>query len=148
MTHFFIDSFRNPNMILNFLNRGTFCGGCLAAALLLLSGCGQRNVAMPPPADANVAQQALEKALTQWQAGQTAEMLAMSEPKTYVNDYEWREGRKLKQFTVAGPAEEVGLLVRVPVALELEHPSGQVVRSEVSYSISTTPVVSIVRDDP
>ncbi|MEX2026809.1 MAG: hypothetical protein WEH44_05900 [Pirellulaceae bacterium] len=135
-------------MILNFLGRGTIRGGCLAAALLLLSGCGQRNVAMPPPADAKLAQQALEKALAQWQAGQTAEMLAMAEPKTYVNDYEWRDGRKLKQFTVAGPAEEVGLQVRVPVALELEHPSGQVVRSEVSYSISTTPVVSIVRDDP
>ena len=136
-------------MIRNSLWRSTARFGCLAAAaLLLLSGCGERNVAMPPAADAEAARQALEKALAQWQAGQTAEMLAMAEPKTYVNDYDWRDGRKLKQFAVAGPAEEVGLQVRVPVALDVEHPSGQVVRSQVSYSISTTPVVSIVRDDP
>lgn len=136
-------------MIRDFLGRRTICGGCLAAVtLLLLTGCGERNVAMPPPADASMARQALERALAQWQSGQTAEMLAAAEPKTYVNDYDWRDGRKLKQFAVAGPAEEVGLQVRVPVALELEHPSGQVVRTQVSYSISTTPVVSIVRDDP
>jgi hypothetical protein len=118
------------------------------AALLLLAGCGERNVSMPAAANADVARQALEKALTHWQAGQTADKLAAAEPKTYVNDYDWRDGRKLKQFQVAGPAEEVGLQVRLPVALDVEYSAGQVVRSQVSYSISTTPVVSIVRDDP
>ena len=117
-------------------------------ALLLLSGCGQRNVAMPPAADPSLARQALERALTQWQAGQTADALAAAEPKTYVNDFEWRDGRKLKQFAVAGPAEEVGVQVRLPVSIDVEYSTGQIVRSQVSYSISTAPVVSIVRDDP
>ena len=65
-----------------------------------------------------------------------------------MSDYEWRDGHKLRQFQVAGPPEEVGLQVRLPVALEVEQPSGQVVRSEVTYSVSAGPVVSIVRDDP
>lgn len=127
-------------------------GGALAAAVLLmlfgLAGCGQRNVAMPAKASPQVAQAALEKALAQWQAGQPVETLAAANPKTYVNDYDWRDGRKLRQFQVSGPAEEVGLQIRLPVALDVEFPQGQVVRSHVSYSISTTPVVSIVRDDP
>jgi hypothetical protein len=124
----------------------------LAAAGLLtligLAGCGPRNVPMPPKASAEVAEAALERALAHWQAGQPLEALAATNPRTYVNDYEWRDGRKLRQFQLAGPAEEVGLQVRLPVAIDVEHPQGQVVRSRVSYSISTTPVVSIVRDDP
>jgi hypothetical protein len=95
-----------------------------------------------------VARQALEKALSQWQAGQTAESLAAASPQVYVNDFDWKDGRKLKQFQVAGPTEEVGLQVRLPVALDVEQATGQVVRSQVSYSVSTSPVVSIVRDDP
>ena len=123
-------------------------GWLSAALLLLLAGCGQRNVSMPPPTNPDLARQALERALSHWQAGQTADALAAAEPKTYVSDYDWRDGRKLKQFVVAGPAEEVGLQVRLPVSLDVEHSGGQVVRSQVSYSISTSPVVSIVRDDP
>jgi hypothetical protein len=137
-------------MTSTFLDPSAIRGGSLAAAaaLLLFSGCGDRNVAMPPAADPNQARQALERALAVWQAGQTADALSAAEPRTYVNDYDWRDGRKLKQFQIAGPPEEVGLQVRVPVALDVEHTSGQVVRTAVSYSISTGPVVSIVRDDP
>ncbi|HZL86910.1 MAG TPA: hypothetical protein VFB96_00925 [Pirellulaceae bacterium] len=120
----------------------------LVTAMLLLAGCGEGNHAMPAASNPEVARQALEKALGQWQAGQTADALATASPQIYVNDFDWRDGRKLKQFQVAGPAEDVGLQVRLPVALDVEHPSGQVVRSQVSYSISTSPVVSIVRDDP
>lgn len=103
---------------------------------------------MPPASNPDVARQALEKALAHWQAGQTADTLASASPQIYVNDYDWQDGRKLKQFQLAGPAEEVGLQVRLPVALEVEQSGGQIVRSQVSYSVSTTPVVSIVREDP
>lgn len=123
-------------------------GLSLTLLLIAATGCGPRNVAMPPKASAEEAQAALEKALAHWQAGQTPETLASADPKTYVNDYDWRDGRKLRQFQLAGPAEAIGLQVRLPVALDVEHDQGQVVRSQVSYSISTTPVVSIVRDDP
>jgi hypothetical protein len=120
----------------------------LVGGMLLLSGCGEGNRAMPAPSNSEVARQALEKALSQWQAGQTAESLAAASPQVYVNDFDWKDGRKLKQFQVAGPTEEVGLQVRLPVALDVEQATGQVVRSQVSYSVSTSPVVSIVRDDP
>jgi hypothetical protein len=122
--------------------------GLLMLMLALLTGCGEWNRAMPPPANADVARQALERALSQWQAGQAAAALAAAEPKTYVNDHEWRDGRKLKQFQLAGPAEEVGPQVRLPVALDVEYAPGKVYRSQVSYSITTSPVVCIVRDDP
>ena len=118
------------------------------AGLLPVCGCGESNQAMPPPSNPEVARQALEKALSHWQSGQTADALASATPQMYVNDFDWRDGRKLKQFQLAGPPEEVGLAVRLPVALDVENGLGQVIRSQVSYSVSTTPVVSIVRDDP
>src|SRR5262245_66416394 len=120
----------------------------LVGGMLLLSGCGEGNHAMPTASNPEVARQALEKALGQWQAGQTADALAAASPKVYVNDFDWKDGRKLKQFQVAGPGAEGGMQGRFPVSLDVEHVSGRVVRSQVSYSISTSPVVSIVRDDP
>ena len=120
----------------------------LFGGMLLLAGCGEGNRAMPAPSNPEVARQALEKALSQWQSGQAADALAAASPQIYVNDYDWKDGRKLKQFQVAGPAEEVGLQVRLAAALDVEQSSGQVVRSQASYRISTAPVVSIVRDDP
>lgn len=116
--------------------------------MLWLCGCGEADQAMPPPSNPEAARQALEKALAHWQSGQTADALASATPQMYVSDFDWRDGRKLKQFQVAGPPEEVGLQVRLPVAIDVEDGSGQVIRSQVSYSVSTTPVVSIVRDDP
>ena len=120
----------------------------LIGGMLVLTGCGEGNHAMPAASNPEVARQALEKALAQWQAGQQVDALAAASPQIYVNDFDWQDGRKLKQFQVAGPVEEVGLQVRLPVALDVEHASGQIVRTQASYSVSTSPVVSIVRDDP
>lgn len=126
----------------------TQAGGALVVLMLVVSaGCGG-NRAMPTASSKEVAKQSLEKALAKWAAGQPPESLATENPKIYVNDVDWKDGRKLKQFQLAGPAEEVGLQVRLPVTLDVEDASGQVVKNQVSYSVSTSPVVSIVRDDP
>lgn len=103
---------------------------------------------MPSASSEDVAKQSLEKALSQWVAGKKPEALAAQSPQIYVNDADWKEGRKLAKFEVAGPAEKVGLQVRYPAALDVEEAPGQVVRKDVSYTVSTDPVVSIVRDDP
>lgn len=128
------------------LVRAALLGGALASCLILLAGCGGGRP-MPAAANPNLAKESLEKALSKWAAGEKPEALAAESPQIYVSDFDWKDGRKLKSFQIAGPAEEVGLQVRLPAMLEVEDAAGRIVRSDVSYTVSTSPVVSIVRDD-
>ena len=59
-----------------------------------------------------------------------------------------RAGRKLISYQVAEQGETVGLAVRYGVVLALESRSGELEQKNVSYSVSTSPSISVMRYDP
>lgn len=116
----------------------------MAGATLMLSGCGDdaRSVALDPTA----ARQSLETALGAWKSGQTPESLKAGEPSIIVGDWTWSQGYKLTSFRVLEEKNQ-GANLYCTVELVVSGPKARAAKQRANYTVSTSPKVTVIRDD-
>jgi len=114
----------------------------LGAALAVAAGCARP----PAPADPVQAREALRAALDAWQKGEPAQSLQHGRPAVIVVDYEWRNGYRLAGYQVEGD-EPFAAGLRCRVALALTDPHGRPVRKPAVYTVGTSPVVTVTREE-
>ena len=118
----------------------------LAASLLLFSfsGCQRSSV---PASDADEALRLLNQTLEDWKAGKSVDDLRMSMPPVYVSDEMWQPSFKLTEFTILGPGETYGTNVRLRANLRGVGEKRKPVDTVVRYLVTTTPALTIARED-
>lgn len=120
-------------------------GRAMTLALVgFLAGCG--GMSPPQPADPARGQEALTTILDAWQKGEAPEALNQRQPPIYVVDHEWRAGQRLLRYEL-GAQEPSGGSLRCRVQLTLKGRSGGGVRKAAIYSVGTSPVLTVHRDD-
>jgi hypothetical protein len=121
----------------------------LIAALLSAAapGCGGSSASAPAAVDTSQARDLLTSTLDAWRSGETADSLATRSPAVHVKDYEWRGGAKLEAYEVKGTGTPSGPEWRCQVLLTLRGNDGKLKKRPASYSVATSPVIAIIRDD-
>jgi len=112
---------------------------CLGILSLSLCGCGQtsRDLALNP----DLARDSLKTALQAWVDGKKPQDL---QPGITMGDSAWASGVKLVSFELLAAQESSdGTNLYVPVLCELKGPSGKVTKTETTYIIGTSPVITI-----
>lgn len=122
------------------LGYGLFLVGVLA----LLPGCG--GTPPPTPADPAQARDALKATLDSWKAGEQPESMRQRKPAVVVVDHEWTDGYRLLDYEMGAEQALAGNL-RCNVVMVLRNPSGQTVRKKAAYSVGTSPVLTVHRED-
>jgi hypothetical protein len=117
----------------------------LPLAVLLAAGCGP---GLQAPADPERAREALQTVLDAWQRGDRPEALRTASPAVHVNDPDWSAGRRLTRYQIAADGVRSGVDLRYTVRLTLAGPRGQAVRKDTAYVVGTSPVLTVVRNDP
>jgi hypothetical protein len=116
------------------------------------AGCGSGP---PRPADPSMARQALERALSAWKEGKSADSLKGESPPIVVSDHAWRNGARLIKYEIAPGDRGAGADRSFQVVLWLEgQQSGPRPRSKgkgtdrgekVEYNVGTDPILTVVR---
>ncbi len=114
-----------------------------AAVMMILSGC--ESIPAPPPPDLDAARQALERALTSWQKGETLEGMEKASPPIKVSEPKWESGTKLTKFELQGPGTPKGGQQAFEVMLWLTNAKGKETKEKVEYRVSTNPVETVTR---
>jgi hypothetical protein len=117
----------------------------LPLAVLLAAGCGR---GLPAPAGPDQARGALRAALDAWQRGDRPDALRTASPAVHVKDPDWSAGHRLTRYQIAGDGERAGIDLRYAVRLTLSGPRGQAVHKNTAYVVGTSPVLTVVRNDP
>jgi hypothetical protein len=117
----------------------------LPLGVLLAAGCGP---GLPAEADPGLARDALRNVLDAWQRGDRPEALRAASPAVHVNDPDWSAGRRLARYEIAGEGGRSGVDLRYAVRLTLTDPNGRAVRKDTAYVVGTSPVLTVVRNDP
>ncbi|HEX5445485.1 MAG TPA: hypothetical protein VFW87_16785 [Pirellulales bacterium] len=94
-------------MFANFRCRNLRSAGVVLCCLGLMSlGCGQRSIHEYVPNDA-AARAALTTALDAWKSGKAPDKIGASGPAVQAQDTQWRDGQKLVDYEIVGPAPAV-----------------------------------------
>jgi hypothetical protein len=110
--------------------------------LLHAGGCGSGVGA----ATEEAARDALKSALDSWKSGRKAEDMRNESPEVIVGDSDWKHGRRLVGYEIAGSGSFDGKNLRVPVKLTLAHPPRGNRTVIANYIVGTQPVVTLFRD--
>ena len=124
------------------MSRSWIC--ILACTPLSWAGCS--HTSPPSPADPGQARQALRLALDTWQQGSTPGLLQASEPPIHVVDHQWRSGYKLVRYQLGGDGP-LGANLRCQVQLSLKNARGKPLQKKAIYSVGTSPVLTVVREE-
>lgn len=119
----------------------------LPLAILLvafLAGCSGGRVAK---SDVAAAKALLQRSLEDWKSGRSAQELADGDPPVYVAEDWWQAGFELKDFRIEGDGQLSGTNVRLVVALEGVHPKLGIKKASQAYLVTTTPALTISRED-
>lgn len=117
---------------------GTLLGGALA-------GCGYRPIVAV--SDVAQATDLVQRTFSAWQAGVPVAELRGERPPVYVSEDWWQAGFELDQFQIEGEGELVGTNVRVTVTLEGTHPKLGKRKVTQAFLVTTTPALTIARED-
>ncbi len=117
----------------------------MALAAVVAAGCSRGT--LPPAADPDAARQGLKTALDAWQAGEPVEAVAKRSPPIHVADDAWQGGARLLKYEIMGDGEMLGLNLCFPVSLSLQGGDGKTVQRKVRYTVGTSPVLTIFRED-
>lgn len=109
------------------------------------AGCG-RGVAAPQ-SDTEAATVLIDRSLRQWKEGRTVADLRGETPPIYVSDELWLKGAKLVDFTIDQDGELFGTNVRFHVTVSVADPKGKESKQAVKYLVTTTPAMTIARED-
>jgi hypothetical protein len=120
----------------------------VAFVAICVLGCGGGKNHVPAAAsDPAQARETLIQVLDAWKSGAASESLAAAQPATYVGDEDWTGGKALAEYKVVGDAEQYGNNVRFQVELILKSNSSSTVRKAARYTVATSPVRNVLRDD-
>lgn len=120
----------------------------LAVVCLLLVACiGCGSGSGPWKLDVDLARESLETSLKAWKEGETPAALEQKSPKIIVGDVDWKSGKKLLEFKVKDGDSNEGTNLRKFVELTLQSESGQPIRVDAAYLISTRPIITVFRQE-
>jgi hypothetical protein len=125
----------------------------LSAAVIGLSvlpGCGSGP---PKPADPAAAREALDRALTAWKEGRSAESLQSADPPIVVSDHTWSNGARLVKYEIAPGDRRAGADQSFQVVLWIEDSKaqgkgkdkGKERQEKTEYNVGTNPILTVVR---
>ena len=114
-----------------------------AVVSVALVGCG--GSAGSIPVNQSAAREACQAFLEAWKGGKTTEEL---KPKISGADYVWASGQKLVSFEILPEEINNGTSLRVSTLLVLKDSKGRESKSNVSYTVGTSPVITVIRDEP
>lgn len=109
-----------------------------------LAGCSSGRVAKSDVASAKAL---LQRSLEDWKSGRSPQELADGDPPVYVAEDWWHSGFELKDFRIEGDGQLSGTNVRLVVALEGVHPKLGKKKVSHAYLVTTTPALTISRED-
>ena len=124
--------------------RALFWAACCMSAAL--TGCGGKNYDPPPAADPAVARAALEKSLGAWRSRVTPAEFLQAESIT-VADPDWGSGHRLIDFQLQPGEQALGTSIYWPVRLRVVGARGIEQWLDVTYIVSTNPIIHISRQD-
>jgi hypothetical protein len=116
----------------------------LAAFAALAAGCGHNEIR--PTGDAAGVRSAVTQALDAWKAGQSPEELKVVAPVVFINDEDWRAGRRLTGYEVLEEPQQNGSHWRTYVKLLLAG-EGSPQAKTVCYAVTPGSPSSIIRSD-
>ena len=119
------------------------CAVILAVAATL-TGCSGSSSIGAGPVDAAQARKSLQTILDGWKRGDEPASFASASPAVTVQDMDWTAGAKLVDYKAAD-GKEVGTSLHVPVTLTLRPKQGREVKKDVTYIVSTSPIVTVFR---
>ncbi|MFM9965382.1 MAG: hypothetical protein ACKV2Q_29705 [Planctomycetaceae bacterium] len=96
------------------------------------------------PVDPATAKDVCRSFLQAWQDGKKSDDL---KPGIIGTDREWSDGKKLVAFEILTDAANQGTRLSLSVKLTLKDDKGAESHSTVKYAVSTSPVVTVLRDD-
>ena len=114
-----------------------------AVICLSLSGCGgPRN----KPVKVDLARSTLNQVLEHWKNGGNMEDLRKRSPEIVVQEAQWTNGAKLKEFQVIGDgrAEDANWFCEVELTLT-KSDSSESTKKTVTYVVGTAPVLTVFR---
>lgn len=109
---------------------------------VLSAGCGGGP---PPPVNPPQARDALRTILDAWKKGESYEAFKERNASFPVNEFEWGDGYKLSSYKIDSE-KEMGASLQCEVQLNLEDAKGNAVQRNARYQVTTSPVVTVVRD--
>jgi hypothetical protein len=107
------------------------------------AGCG----ASATPSDATEGTQVLQTVLDAWKKGDKPDSLAARTPPIHATDADWMSGLRLQGYKADGEGTLIGSDVSYKVRLDLKTPKGKVVKKDVVYSVTTYPLLRVLRQD-
>jgi hypothetical protein len=124
----------------------SFAAGVLSGP----TGCG---TGPPKPADPAAARAALERALTAWSEGKSAESLKDDDPPIVVSDHSWLNGARLLKYQIEPGDRRAGTDHNFQVVLWLEDDKtkakgkdkGGERREKTEYNVGTNPILTVIR---
>lgn len=109
----------------------------LPLAALIGCGGGPSDHAFDP----ELARTSLDKAMQAWVDGRSPEEL---QPEIVVGDVDWKSGKKLISYEILAASEKSdGSNLHVKVVREIQEDKGSPRKSEKTYIVGTSPVVTI-----
>ncbi len=119
------------------------CMGLLIA-IGCVSGCATKSVA---ESDVERATLLITDTFGEWQAGESLDAQRSGTPPVYVAEELWLNGSMLESFEITEPGVMFGTNVRFGVKLTCVDKSGSKRVREVKYLVTTTPALTIARED-
>jgi hypothetical protein len=114
---------------------------CIAAPTI---GCGRSpKVAAPDPVKAR---ETLIAVLDGWKEGQAPDSFQQLTPPVHVLDGDWMHGGKLTDYMIAGEGEVAHNNYAIPVKISLQNARGLRSERTVTYLVSTSPTLSVMRE--
>ena len=117
---------------------------CCLIGLCSLAGCSKPAI---PMSDATAAKQLVAVTLQQWSEGKNWNELTQLKPPVYMSEDRWRNGWQLREFHIDDTAEMVGTNVRVSVKLRCQDKQGASKDMSIRYFVTTTPALTISREE-
>jgi hypothetical protein len=114
------------------------------AVIALIVGC---QTYPAPVSDLAAGKQLLQSALSEWKSGTTWEQMKQRTPPVYVAEELWMDDFKLSDFVIDGEGELYGSNVRLRATLTGVDKSGRKAEHRLTYLVTTTPALTIARDD-
>jgi hypothetical protein len=118
----------------------------LAAGMLILSltsGCGDNGAA--GTTDTNQARNALDRALSAWRDGKTADALKSEEPPLEASDHQWKNGLHLAKYEVQQNPLPSGSGQTFRVTLWLKDDHSKQTKVITQYDVVTTSPIRVAR---
>lgn len=118
----------------------------ILAAALIGAGCAKT---LPSAGDPDEGRRLVTAALDAWKAGGTPDDLLTQKPAARIVDRDWQEGRTLIDYTLTGPAQELGLNIQCAAELTLGDVGGKSTTRRITYVVNpgAPPVITRLEAD-